>query len=102
MLFWIIFGVLTVSFWFIRAHQWGGSRPFAQGVEQAFFCAIVLFLLSFFGLPVLDFKTGTLIGPTDIGYSKLRFGALLFLCAVTLIHFFLIYLENRNHPKSKS
>ena len=99
MLFWFIFGVFTVGFWIVRARQWGGSRPFAQGVEQAFFCAIMLFLLSFLGLPVLDFKTGALIEPTDAGDATLRLGSLVYLCAVTPIHFLIIYLENRKHPK---
>lgn len=99
MLFWIIFGVFTVGFWVIRGRQWGGSRPLAQGVEQAFFCALMLVLLSFFGLPVLDFKTGNLIEVGDAGYAKLRFGSLVYLCAITPVHFFIIYLENRKHPK---
>jgi hypothetical protein len=99
MLFWIIFGIFTVGFWVIRAPEWGGSRPVAQGVEQAFFCAIMLFLLSFFGLPMLDFKTGSLIEPGDDGYTKLRFGSLIYLCAVTPVHFFIVYLENRKHPR---
>lgn len=99
MLFWIIFGILSVGFWLIRARQLGGSKPLIQGVEQAFFCAILLFMLSIFGLPMLDLKTGGLIEPSDPGYTKFRFGAFVYLCIVTPIYFSLIYLENRKCPK---
>jgi hypothetical protein len=99
MLFWVIFAICTVGFWIVRARQWGGSRPLAQGVEQAFFCAIILFLLSFFGLPVLDFKTGALTESTDAGYTKLRLGSFVYLCVVTPVHFLIIYLENRKYPR---
>lgn len=99
MLFWIIFGSLAVAFWFIRSSQWKSPRPIIQSVEQLFFCSVVAFVLSFFGVPILDFKTGSLIEASDPTYFKLRFASLLLIGVSTPTYFFLIYLENRKHPK---
>ena len=95
MFFWIIFFGLSIAYWIVRAIQCSGASVLKQGIEQAFFCALLLFILSFFGIPMLDFKTGDLVEPGDMGYSKLRFGAVLLLCIVTPLHFFLVLFENR-------
>ena len=99
MLFWIIFGSLAVVFWLIRSSQWRNPRPLIQGVEQLFFCSVLAFCLSFFGMPVLDFKTGSLIDASDPAYFKLRFASLLLVSVSTPIYFLLIYLENRKEPR---
>ena len=99
MFFWIIFGSFAVVFWFIRSNQWKNPRPLIQGVEQLFFCSVLAFGLSFFGVPVLDFKTGEVLDTSDPVYFKLRFASLLLVLVSTPIYFFLIYLENRKHPK---
>ena len=99
MLFWVILIGANIIFWFLREYQARGSASSSVGVEQLFFGAIVMFVLTFFGVPALNFKSGEIIEVSDPLYFNLRFGALLLLCVVTPVHFFLIYLENRKHPK---
>ena len=99
MLFWIILIGANICFWFLREYQARGSASCNIGVEQLFFGSVVMFVLTFFGVPALNFKSGEIIESSDPLYFKLRFGALLLVCVVTPIHFFFFFLQNRKHPK---
>jgi hypothetical protein len=99
MYFWIILIGLNLAYWIARELPSKSSKVEYAGIEQLFFFSVVFFVLSFFGVPVLDFKSGDIIEVSDPNYSKLRFGAFFLLCVVTPIHFFLIYLQNLKRPK---
>jgi hypothetical protein len=100
MLFWIILIGLNLAYWVARELQHSRSaRIEYAGIEQLFFFSVVFFVLSFFGVPIMNFKSDEIITVSDPQYSKVRFGALVLLCIAAFIHFFLIYLQNRKRRK---
>lgn len=65
MLFWIILIGSNLAFWFLREYKSGPAGSNYVGFEQLFFCSVVVFVLTFVGVPLLDFKTNRLIEVSD-------------------------------------
>lgn len=95
MLFWIIIIGLNLAYWIVREAQILKSETSYTGLEQLFFFSIIFLVLTFLGIPFLDFKSGDTIVASDPSYFKLRLGALLLFGVTVPIHFTLVYLKNR-------
>ena len=99
MLFWIILIGSNLAFWFLREYKSGSAGSNYVGFEQLFFCSAIVFVLTFVGVPFLDFKSDRLVEVSDPTYSKLRVVGLLMVVVSAALYFFFLYLENRKHPK---
>jgi len=86
MIFWIISGTFSVGFWLIRANQRSESNFIAQGIEQLFFCSIIAIILSSLGVPILDFKTGSIIESSELAYAKLLYVSILLILILTTLY----------------